>query len=84
MKSQDAVMAIAGEFNYWVPQNMQREGDSFACNLNLIKGYSYRYCFIDRDAPDSPIIDQSLPSSSTNRILPFGLTKTNCLEVQDD
>ena len=45
------VVAICGEFNSWVPQNMQRVEDTegqFKVQLRLIKGYRYRFAFLER------------------------------------
>ena len=57
----DELIAIAGEFNQWVPQNMTRDSETgkgfFKVDVQLVKGYSYRFCFFKRPDDENPIVD---------------------------
>ena len=89
MDSRPSVMAIAGEFNQWVPQNMTEAAEAgepgrYSVELKLMKGFRYRFCFFERPG-DQPIVDKSgrhAQWSASERYLPFGLKETNYIEVQ--
>ena len=74
----NAVVAIAGDFNKWVPQNLKEN----CIELSLLPGYKYRYCFFERPS-DRPIVDKGFGKkwSQVQRSLPFGLRESNFLEV---
>ncbi len=53
----------------------------FSITFSLIKGYRYRFAFLERPK-DTAVVDKTQPYNYCQRLLPFGLTETNFIEVE--
>jgi hypothetical protein len=76
------VIAVAGGFNNWVPQNMERDAkdtELFTVNVQVLVGYRFRFCFFNQPH-DTPFIDKSKNNLWSARQCPFGLKESNYLE----
>jgi hypothetical protein len=76
------VIAIVGAFNNWVPVNMKKDGDEFEISYWLVRGFHYRYAFIDMKMNPNRAFTGSDLTTAITRSTPYDdLIKTHVKEL---